>query len=92
MLIMAKFAMNNAMSASTSKTPFFLNYRKLPMTPNIQESSIRLAQVSTPREEYEYFVLESAADQILAVVRYSEYFQKTLEKVKLWIEQAQSHM
>ena len=47
MLTMAEFTMNNAMNSSTRETPFFLNYGRHPMTPNIQEFGSRLAQVDT---------------------------------------------
>ena len=68
MLTISEFAMNNAVNASTSETPFFLNYGKHPMTLNVQEFGSRLAQVNTPREGYEHFVTGSSADQILAVL------------------------
>ena len=35
MLTMAEFAMNNAVNLSTGETPFFLNYGRHPVTPNI---------------------------------------------------------
>ena len=89
MLTMAEFPMNNAVNASTGETPFFLNYGKHPVTLNIQEFGSRLTQVNTPREGYEHFVTDSPADQIPAVLKYTEYFQKTLEKAKLQLEQAQ---
>ena len=47
------------------------------------------SQVNTPREGYEHFVTNSPADQILAALRYTEHFQKTLEKVELRLQQAQ---
>ena len=89
MLTMAEFAMNNAVNSSTGETPFFLNYGRHPVTPNIQEFGSRLAQVNTPREGYEHFVIDSPADQIPAMVRYAEHFQKTLEQAKLRLQQAQ---
>ena len=81
--------MNNAVNASTGETPFFLNYGRHPVTPNIQEFGSRLTQVNTPREGREHFVTGSAADQIPAVLKYTEHFQKTLERAKLRLEQAQ---
>ena len=42
-----------------------------------------------PREGREHFVTGSAADQIPAVLKYTEHFQKTLERAKLQLEQAQ---
>ena len=89
MLTMAESAMNNAVNASTSETPFYLNYGKHPVTLNVQEFRSCLTQVNTPREGYEHFMTDSEADQILAVLKYIEHFQKTLEKAKLWLEQAQ---
>ena len=89
MLTMAEFAMNNAVNSSTGETPFFLNYGRHPVTPNIQEFGSRLAQVNTPREGYEHFATDSPADQIPAVLRYTEHFQKTLEQAKLRLQQAQ---
>ena len=88
MLTMAEFAMNNAVNSSIGEMPFFLNYGRHPVTPNIQEFGSRLAQVNTPREGYEHFVTDSPADQIPAVVRYTEHFQKTLEQAKLRLQQA----
>ena len=81
--------MNNAVNSSTGETPFFLNYGRHPLTPNIQEFGSRLAQVNTPHEGYEHFVTDSPADQIPAVLRYTEHFQKTLEQAKLRLQQAQ---
>ena len=37
MLTMVQFAMNNAVNMSIGETPFYLNYGKHPMTPNVQE-------------------------------------------------------
>ena len=74
--------MNNAMNSSTGKTPFFLDYGRHPVTLNIQEFGSRLAQVNTPREGYEHFVTDSPGDKIPAVLRYTEYFQKTLKQAK----------
>ena len=79
MLTMAEFAMNYAVNSSTRETPFFLNYGRHPVTPNIQEFGSRLAQVNMPREGYEHFVTDSLADQIPALLRYTEHFQKSLE-------------
>ena len=79
MLTMAEFAMNNAVNSSLGERPFFLNYGRHPVTLNIQEFGSRLAQVNTPREGYEHFVTDSPVDQIPAVVRYTEHFQKTLD-------------
>ena len=64
MLTMVEFAMNNAVNSSIGETPFFLNYGRHPVTPNIQEFGSRLAQVNTPREGYEHFVTDSPADKI----------------------------
>ena len=61
-LTMAEVAMNNAMNTSTSETPFYLNYGKHPMTPNVQEFGSRLTQVNTPREGYEHSVIDFVAD------------------------------
>ena len=72
-----------------SETPFFLNYGEHPLTPNIQEFRSRLTQVSKLREGCEHFAIDSAADQILAILKHTKHFQKTLEKAKLLIEQAQ---
>ena len=89
MLTMEEFAMNNAVNSSTGETPFFLNYGRHPVTLNIQEFGSRLAQVNTPREGYEHFVTDSPADKILAVLRCTKHFQKTLEQPKLRLQQAQ---
>ena len=63
MLTMAEFAMNNAVNSSTGETLFFLNSGRHPVTPNIQEFSSWLAQVKTPREGYEHFVIDSSEDK-----------------------------
>ena len=89
MLTMVEFAINNAMNAYIGKTPFSLNYGKHPMTPSIQEFGSWLTQVNTPREGYENFLTDSPADGIPAMLKYTELFQKTLEKAKLQLEQAQ---
>ena len=86
MLTMVEFAMNNTVNTSTSETPFYLNYGKHPVTPNVQEFGSRLTQVNTSREGYEHFVTDSTADQIPTILKYTEPFQKTLEKAKLRME------
>ena len=75
MLTMVEFAMNNAVNSSIEETPFFLNYGRYPVTPNIPEFGSRLAQVNTPREGYEHFVIDSPTDKIPVVLRYTEHFQ-----------------
>ena len=83
MLTMAEFAMNNAVNSSTGETPFFLNYGRHPVTPNIQEFGSQLTQMNTSHEGCEHFVTDSPADHIPAMLRYTEHFQKTLEQAKL---------
>ena len=78
MQTMAEFAMDNIVNSSTSEMPFFLNYGKHPVTPNVQEFGSWLTQVNTPTEGYENFVIDSITNQILAVLKYLEHFLKIL--------------
>ena len=89
MLNMAECTMNNATNMSTGETPFYQNYGKHTVTPNVQEFGNRLTQVNTPCEGYEHFCdgLLSGPDSI--ILKYTEHFRKTLERDKLQLEQAQ---
>ena len=75
--------MNNAVNTSIGETPFYLNYGNHPVTPNVLEFNCRPIQMNTPHEGHEHFVMDSAVDQIPAILKYTKRFQKTLEKAKL---------